>query len=334
MNPPTEKTVWEENTPDSLFDLCTRFVIANPHTYCYQVQQNAQQVIQQAAAAAKATATATASPTANGTGDDVDFVDGAAAAATALPSALHRGGAAAAPTNGGVGKTTQLALLPDLHLPTEICEKFFDMLQEEGLDVEDMTASAFSDTNTSRLRSVSVRGTSITDDGLLCLLRHNLKSLDISNCEGITKQSLENINAHSDQLTHLTIGLSAHILPDYIYTREEVHVAEEDDDLDSLDEEDRARSVYDARGFILRAPHLQRLSVRDLFVTHGANYFDLLLKPLPRLTHLDLSGAVHNEGMNELAFLRHLPLLSSLVLHNVAELGSAVKTIAQIKSLK
>ena len=71
--------------------------------------------------------------------------------------------------------STQLALIPDLHLPTEICEKFFDMLQEEGHDIEDMTASAFSDTTTSRLRNVSVRNTSITDEGLLCLLRHNLR---------------------------------------------------------------------------------------------------------------------------------------------------------------
>ena len=230
--------------------------------------------------------------------------------------------------------STQLALIPDLHLPTEICEKFFDMLQEEGLDIEDMTASAFSDTTTSRLRNVSVRGTSITDEGLMCLLRHNLRSLDVSNCEGITRQSLENINSHSEQLTHLSIGLSSHILPDYICTKEEVFHADEEDDEDSLDEEDRARSEYDRRGFIIRAPQLQRLSIKELFVTRGPNYFDLLLRPLPRLTHLDLSGTAHGEGMGDFAFLRHLPLLASLVLHNVANLDMAVKTITEIKSLK
>ena len=258
--------------------------------------------------------------------------------------------------------STHLALIPDLHLPTEICEKFFDMLQEEGLDIEDMTASAFSDTTTSRLRNVSVRGTSITDEGLMCLLRHNLRSLDVSNCEGITRQSLENINAHSEQLTNLSIGLSSHILPDYICTKEEVfHAAgkrraggrrgasfldqswltpptglshSEDDDEDSLDEEDRARSEYDRRGYIIRAPLLQRLSIKELFVTRGPNYFDLLLRPLPRLTHLDLSGTAHGEGMGDLAFLRHLPLLASLVLHNVTNLDMAVKTIIEIKSLK
>ena len=253
--------------------------------------------------------------------------------------------------------STHLALIPDLHLPTEICEKFFDMLQEEGLDIEDMTASAFSDTTTSRLRNVSVRGTSITDEGLMCLLRHNLRSLDVSNCEGITRQSLENINAHSEQLTSLTIGLSSHILPDYICTKEEVfHAAgklrggrrgtsfvdqswftglshSDEDDEDSLDEEDRARSEYHRRGYIIRAPLLQRLSIKELFVTRGPNYFDLLLRPLPRLTHLDLSGTAHGEGLGDFAFLRHLPLLASLVLHNVTNLDMAVKTITEIKSL-
>jgi hypothetical protein len=315
MNPVGEKTVWEENTPDSLLDLCTRYVIANPHTYCYQVQHNAD------AAAAAAMADIE---------DEIDSGSGAVGA---------RGGKVVDGATGGEGGArskhpTQLALLPDLHLPTEICEKFFDMLQEEGLDVEDMTASAFSDTRTSRLRNVNVRGTSITDEGLLCLLRHNLRSLDISNCEGITRQSLENVNAHSDLLTSLSVGSSAHILPDYIYTREEVHLADVEDDEDSLDEEDRARSVYDARGYIIRAPNLQRLSVRDLFVTRGVNYFDLLLKPLPKLTHLDLTGVVHNEGMGEFEFLTHLPQLVSLVLHNVSALDMAVKTIAQIKTLK
>ena len=58
--------------------------------------------------------------------------------------------------------------------------------------------------------------------------------------------------------------------------------AEDDDDEDSLDEEDRARSEYDRRGYIIRAPQLQRLSIKELFITRGSNYFDLLLRPLPR----------------------------------------------------
>ena len=318
----------------------SRYVINHPQTYCYQVQNNM---------GAGANGIDPASSIDDGD-DEVDdgmrgvvFFGGVGGGNGEPPQLTIR--SKPPPMSGGrhahnassaaaALSSTQLALIPDLHLPTEICEKFFDMLQEEGLDIEDMTASAFSDTTTSRLRNVSVRGTSITDEGLMCLLRHNLRSLDISNCEGITRQTLENINSHSEQLANLSVGLSSHILPDYICTKEEVFHHEEDDDEDSLDEEDRARSEYDRRGFIIRAPQLQRLSIKELFVTRGPNYFDLLLRPLPRLTHLDLSGTAHGEGMGDFAFLRHLPLLASLVLHNVANLDMAVKTITEIKSLK
>ena len=316
----------------------SRYVINHPQTYCYQVQNNI-------GAGANGIDTASIDDGddevddgmrgvvffGGGSGEPPQLTIRSKPPATSAGRHAHHANLAAAAT---ALPSTQLALIPDLHLPTEICEKFFDMLQEEGLDIEDMTASAFSDTTTSRLRNVSVRGTSITDEGLMCLLRHNLRSLDISNCEGITRQSLENINSHSEQLANLSVGLSSHILPDYICTKEEVFHAEEDDDEDSLDEEDRARSEYDRRGYIIRAPQLQRLSIKELFVTRGPNYFDLLLRPLPRLTHLDLSGTAHGEGMGDFAFLRHLPLLASLVLHNVTNLDMAVKTITEIKSLK
>ena len=289
-----EKTVWEENSPDSLLDICSRFVLSHPQTYCYQVADN------------------------NGGGS-------------------FEAGAAALPVDGP--PPTKLALLPDLHLPTEICEKLFAMLHEEGLDVEDATASAFSDTETSRLRCVNVRGTSITDEGLLGLLKHNLRDLDVHGCHSLTKASLENINRHAESLVNLNIGNSVDILPDYIVTMEEVrrHEEEEDDDNDddSLDEEDRTqRSIYDDRGYILKAPNLQRLNLRNLVVARGASYFDLLLKPLKQLTHLDISGARHNEGFEDFAFLRHLPRLVSLVLHDVDGIDKAVKNIAEMKNLR
>ena len=41
----------------------------------------------------------------------------------------------------------------------------------------------------------------------------------------------------------------------------------------------------------------RRLAIRDLFINRGLNFFDLLLKPLGELTHLDLSSAFHNQGM-------------------------------------
>ena len=69
---------------------------------------------------------------------------------------------------------------------------------------------------------------------------------------------------------------------------------------DDIDDEDRAAAVYVDRGFIINAPNLQRLVIHDLSVSLGTSYFDLLLKPLTKLTHLDLSGAEHREGFGHL----------------------------------
>ncbi len=59
-------------------------------------------------------------------------------------------------------------------------------------------------------------------------------------------------------------------------------------------------TVYAKRGFILNAPNLQRLVIHDLSISAGPRYFELLLSPLPKLTHLDLSGAEHREGFGQL----------------------------------
>lgn len=106
------------------------------------------------------------------------------------------------------------------------------------------------------------------------------------------------------------------------------------DDADSLDEEDRARTVYDSRGYIIKAPNLARLSINNLEVQRGTNYFDILLKPLPKLTHLDLSGVAHLEGLGDMSFLNHCPHLASLVLHNVLGIQAAINTIREMKNLR
>ena len=61
----------------------------------------------------------------------------------------------------------------------------------------------------------------------------------------------------------------------------------------------------------------RKLCIRDLFVNRGPSFFSLLLKPLPGLTHLDLSGAFHNQGMDSFGWLLNLKHLLSLTLHNV-----------------
>ena len=107
----------------------------------------------------------------------------------------------------------------------------------------------------------------------------------------------------------LYIGNSVQILPSYLQP--------EGTFSDSDSEHEHDGNVYEKQGFILQAPELRKLCIRDLFVTRGPTYFDLLLKPLTDLTHLDLSGAFHKEGMENFCWLLCLPELVSLILHNV-----------------
>ena len=95
------------------------------------------------------------------------------------------------------------------------------------------------------------------------------------------------------------------------------------------------------QGYVIKCPHLKKLSITSLCVKTDPQFFDLLLRPLPgiyniwihmwtnlcyysyvlsntlsELTHLDLSGAFHMKDMN-FSWLAFLPKLLSLILHNV-----------------
>jgi len=211
----------------------------------------------------------------------------------------------------------------ELHLPTEIGEKLFQVAQEEGLDLDDKFTHIFR--NLTRICRVSVRESSISDRGIKHLLRHRLRELDIHNCAGLTGKTLSNINSYSDNLLSLCVGNSVQILPDYLQPQGTFS--------DSECEDGRDGNIYEKQGFIIKAPKLKKLCVRDLFINRGRLYFDLLLKPLPDLTHLDLSGAFHNQGMENFAWLSNLQKLVSLILHNVQDVEDSLKTLCQLKKL-
>ena len=388
MDPAAERTVWEENSPDSLLDIAARYVLYHPETYSQVVRL-------------PGNAKADKSTSAGGDAEDDDFVlvvrdvvpgsggDGGLEAAATVAGAVGGSGDVGAAlsfspatsphhhnytalTSSSSANTSrhhrrhrhhhrhkhrtydlddddededtfpdeemggeergrlQVRLLPDLQLPTEVCEKLFSMLHQEGLDVTDETAAIFGDTSCARLRRVSVRESSLTDAGLAHLLKHDLHSLDVHNCAGLTGGALELLNRRASALVSLNVGNSTQILPDYVTESRHRRDEDEDDDEDSLDEEDKEAAVYDERGYILRAPRLQRLAMRELYVTGGQPYLDLLLRPLPGLTHLDLSELKHVEGLGDFAFLRHLPRLASLVLHNVQGLDAAVESVLSL----
>jgi len=147
----------------------------------------------------------------------------------------------------------------------------------------------------------------------------------------LTDDILSELNCHSDNLVELSIEPAAGVLPAYLPS-----LKDDLDDEDEMYEEDKlkAQKFFD-KGYIINGPKLQRLTLRDLEVCLGANYFEFLLRPLPQLTHLDLSGANHRDGHGDFEFLLVLENLKSLVLHDVPGITqSALVTISKLKLLR
>ena len=139
-------------------------------------------------------------------------------------------------------------------------------------------------------------------------------------------QTLHNINKYSDNLQSLHIGNSIQVLPNYLQPEGTFSDSDSEVGLDG--------NIYEKQGYVIKCPKLRKLCIRDLFVNRGPLYFDLLLKPLQgkkvlrsclvlmmilfsELTHLDLSGAFHKEGMGNFGWLLSLPKLLSVTLHNI-----------------
>nr|CAD7450357.1 unnamed protein product [Timema bartmani] len=135
-----------------------------------------------------------------------------------------------------------------------------------------------------------------------------------------SKKSLQNINDRGDSIASLILGLSVNIFPDTLMSG--IPCAQ------AINENICA---YHKRGYILRTPNIRRLAIRNLFVEGKNLYFPVLVRPLHKLTHLDLSGCFN---LGDLSYLCELPNLTSLVLHNVVGLQNALASLCNQKNLR
>ena len=226
-----------------------------------------------------------------------------------------------------------------LVLPSEICDHLLQTMVAEGLDIDDRVAQAFSDPTRSKLRRLELRNAHLKAEGFKMLCQHNLRELRIHKCDFLSEEILPDLNAHADQLIELSLDpassqeLSQSILPTWLPGPDQLHLDEDD----HVFEEDKEKAYeYFNQGYILRGPKLQRLTLRDLKVGLGSNYFEFLLKPFPQLSHLDLSGAELRGGFSpDFDFLLVVPNLKSLVLHAVPGIKQeAIDTLSQLKHLR
>ena len=215
-----------------------------------------------------------------------------------------------------------------LFLPLEISEAFLKVTLEENIKIDDYFTNIFLDCQSSRISQIILRDSPVSDEGLLNFVIHNLKKIYIDTCQNLTTKSLESINDHSDNLISLHLENSDKIFPDYL---SDISGDEDEDDLNSIQE-----SIYEKRRYILKAPRLKQLTLRDLNIVQGRSYFNILCKALPNLSHLDLSGCglLQSHGLQKLQFLLNCPHLVSLILFNVREVRYSLKTLCKLGKLE
>jgi Zyg-11 family protein len=216
--------------------------------------------------------------------------------------------------------TKDYKLREGLNLPSEICERILQVYQQIGNSVDDRFINIFQNPQSTPLKRVRLRHSTITDDGLCTLLNHHLVELDLSYCENLTEGSLAHINEVGENLLSLSIGGFVQLLPDTLYPER-----------NQTEEPSQAISPYERRGFILRTPNLRRLAVRALFIPEEKTYFPILLRPLKNLTHLDLSSC---DDLGALNYLEDMNNLMSLVLYNVHRIQDMIPAICRLKTLR
>lgn len=193
-------------------------------------------------------------------------------------------------------------LIEDVILPAEICERFLITYQKQ-FRVNDNIANVFRDRQRTRLDTVKVRNSRLTDEGLRYLMEHKPYEVELVQCEYLSQMSLETINNNSENLISLKFGPVTYVM--------------------SQDE-----SVYRQRGYIINAPNLRRLTIHR----RGLSIFPLLLlKPLKNLTHLDLSECT---SAGSIWALNELNNLRSLILHSVHWSKDIIDWIASLHTLR
>lgn len=250
---------WEDNSPEPLLDICGKYVIGHPETFCIMHQ--------------------------------------------------HSG---------------LWFLRPGTALPTELCEKLISLWQDKDPEaLDDRFINIFRDLTNTRLKRVNLRNSSVSDDGLSVLLTHNLIELDISNCSKLSERTLDNINKYCDNLMTLVIGKTKDILPSSVLSWSQAEL--------SNDSENSPIKEGKQRDYILRTPNLRKLVVRELIQPKHHEYFVMLLQPLTRLTHLDLSGCFF---LHDIKYILPMKNLVSINLHNVQRIQDAIPVLSEIKTLK
>uniref|UniRef100_A0A182NIL8 Protein zer-1 homolog n=1 Tax=Anopheles dirus TaxID=7168 RepID=A0A182NIL8_9DIPT len=185
----------------------------------------------------------------------------------------------------------------------QLSAMFLRYQQDCGQDINDRFIQIFRDTEKTPLRHVSLRNSTITNEGMRILLRHQLNSLSMWYCNKITTASWNILIEHCRQLRSLELGRFVDMLKH---------------------SEPNEKTPID---FQLLLPRLQRLKLNGVVLQPTIQF-----SHLTELNHLDLTACIFAEF--SLKALIDLPNLRTLILFNVWPLEHEFPTLCKLKNLE
>ncbi|XP_024002208.1 protein zer-1 homolog [Salvelinus sp. IW2-2015] len=229
-----------------------------------------------------------------------------------------------------LGDGNKLCLRSDVFLPSEICDKLVNTYMElvhsdSNFEPQDGFFQLFSDPRSTRLTRVQLREDLVRDRDLEAIGKQDLIELHLTYCNSLSARSLKTLASFRQTLVSLSLFGCSHIF----YRKGGAPLAcNEDDEEEEEQQRPASRQALDTdfsfQGF-------NRLRLLNLGGLPEEVDPEALLKPLPALTSLDLSGV----QLPRAAFLTQWKeRLASLVLYNVDLSEELVNTVVELGHLR
>uniref|UniRef100_A0A3P9AGD9 Protein zer-1 homolog n=1 Tax=Esox lucius TaxID=8010 RepID=A0A3P9AGD9_ESOLU len=228
-----------------------------------------------------------------------------------------------------LGDRNKLCLRSDVFLPSEICDKLVNTYMElvhtdSNFKPQDGFFQLFSDPRSTRLTRIQLREDIVQDRDLEAIGKQDLIELHLTSCHNLSARSLRTLTSFRQTLVSLSLFGCSRIF----YRKGGAPLAFDEEEEEEEEERPASRQALDTdfsfQGF-------NRLRLLNLGGLPEEVDVEGLLKPLPALTSLDLSGV----QLPRAAFLAQWKeRLASLVLYNVDLSEELINTVVELGHLR
>ncbi|CDQ92209.1 unnamed protein product [Oncorhynchus mykiss] len=231
-----------------------------------------------------------------------------------------------------LGDGNKLCLRSDVFLPSEICDKLVNTYMElvhsdSSFEPQDGFFQLFSDPRSTRLTRVQLREDLVWDRDLEAIGKQDLIELHLTYCNSLSARSLKTLASFRQTLVSLSLFGCSHIF----YRKGGAPLAYNEDGEEEEEEEQQWPASRQALDTDFSFQGFNRLRLLNLGGLPEEVDPEALLKPLPALTSLDLSGV----QLPRAAFLAQWKeRLASLVLYNVDLSEELVNTVVELGHLR